>query len=41
MDESKFEAMHNTILGNAVIENAEVSIVQIDPELPNEPWERR
>lgn len=40
-EESKFEAMHSTILGNTVIENAEISIIQIDPELPIEPWKGR
>ena len=40
-DESKFDAMHNTILGNTVIENAEISLVQVDKELPMERWRRR
>lgn len=39
-DESKFEAMHGTLLGNTVIENAGVSVIQIDPDLPIEPLER-
>jgi phosphoribosylformylglycinamidine (FGAM) synthase PurS component len=40
-DESKFDAMQNTLLGNTVIENAEVSIIQVAPDLPIEPLERR
>jgi hypothetical protein len=32
-DESKFEAMHNTILGNTVVENAKISIIEIAPDL--------
>jgi hypothetical protein len=35
-DVSKFEAFHNTLLGNTVIENAEISIIQIDQDLPVE-----
>jgi phosphoribosylformylglycinamidine (FGAM) synthase PurS component len=37
-DESKFEAMANTQLGNTVIENAEISVIQVDPDLPMQPW---
>jgi hypothetical protein len=42
-EESKFEAMVNTQMGNAVVENAEISIIEIDPDLPIEPlakWHR-
>jgi phosphoribosylformylglycinamidine (FGAM) synthase PurS component len=39
-EESKFEAMHNTILGNTVVENAKITIVEIDPSLPIEPQAR-
>lgn len=35
--QSKFEAMHNTILGNTVVENAEITVVQIANDLPIEP----
>lgn len=35
--ESKFEALHNTLLGNTVVENAAKSIIQIDPHLPITP----
>ena len=38
---SKFEAMVNTQMGNTVVENAEISIIQVDPELPIEPLYRR
>jgi hypothetical protein len=40
-DESKFEALHNTILGNTVVENAEVTIIQVDPKSPNLAWKNR
>jgi hypothetical protein len=40
-EESKFEAMHNTLLGNTAVENAEIAIIQVDPDLPVEAWERR
>jgi len=40
-EESKFEAMHRTLLGNTVIENAEISIIRVDPELPIAPWKGR
>lgn len=39
-DTSKFEAMHNTILGNTVVENAKISIIEIDADLPVEPLVR-
>lgn len=39
-DESKFEAMLNTQLGNTVVENAEISAIQLDPSLPIEPLGR-
>src|SRR5207302_285143 len=32
-EESKFEAMQNTLLGNTVVENAEITIIQVDPDL--------
>jgi hypothetical protein len=37
---SKFEALHHTLIGNTVIENAEVTIIHIDPELPVEHWQK-
>ena len=39
-DESKFEAVHNTIIGNTVVENATIAIVEIDSDLPVEPIAR-
>jgi hypothetical protein len=36
-DESTFEARHNTIMGNTVVENAMIAIVEIDPDLPIDP----
>jgi hypothetical protein len=36
-DESMFEAMHNTIMGNTVVENATIMVVPIDSDLPMEP----
>jgi phosphoribosylformylglycinamidine (FGAM) synthase PurS component len=35
--ESKFEAMHDTLLGNTVVENAEIAILQVDADLPIAP----
>ncbi len=40
-EESKFEALVNTQMGNTVVENAEISIIQVDPDLPMDPLERR
>ena len=34
--ESKFEAMHNTIMGNTVVENAIITVIEIDKDLPIE-----
>jgi hypothetical protein len=31
--ESKFEAMHNTIMGNTVVENAKITVIKISPDL--------
>ena len=36
-DESKFEAFHNTIVGNLVVENAQISVIQINSDLPESP----
>jgi hypothetical protein len=42
-DESMFEARHNTIMGNTVVENAKITVIEIDADLPVEPvgrsWE--
>ncbi|AVH63786.1 hypothetical protein [Nostoc sp. 'Peltigera membranacea cyanobiont' N6] len=35
-EESKFEAMHNTIMGNTVVENANITVIEIDPDIPIE-----
>ncbi|MBD2302982.1 hypothetical protein [Nostoc sp. FACHB-190] len=35
-EESKFEAMHNTIMGNTVVENANITVIEIDPNIPIE-----
>ncbi|MCC5633616.1 hypothetical protein LC613_39965 [Nostoc sphaeroides CHAB 2801] len=35
--ESKFEAMQNTLLGNTVVENAKVTLIEIDANLPVSP----
>jgi phosphoribosylformylglycinamidine (FGAM) synthase PurS component len=40
-EESKFEAMTNTLLGNTVVENAEIAIIQVEPGLPSPEWRRR
>ena len=43
-EESKIEAMVNTQMGNTVVENAEIAIIQVDSDLPIEPltkWHRQ
>ena len=35
--ESKFEAMHGTLLGNTVVENAKITVVEIEADLPIKP----
>lgn len=35
--ESKFEARHNTILGNTIVENAKISAIKVCPEMPINP----
>jgi hypothetical protein len=37
---SKFEAMHDTIMGNTVVENAKITVIEISPDLPIEPLPR-
>lgn len=39
-DESMFEAMHNTIMGNTVVVEATIMVMKIDLELPIEPIDR-
>lgn len=39
-EESKFEALHNTIIGNTVVENAKITIIEVDPDIPIEPLTR-
>jgi hypothetical protein len=39
-DESMFEATHNTIMGNTVVENAKITVVEIDLDLPIDPIAR-
>ena len=36
-----FEAMTNTLLGNTVVENAELTIIQVDPDFPKLAWKSR
>lgn len=38
--ESKFEAIHDTIMGNTVVENAKITLVEIGADLPIEPLTR-
>ena len=38
--ESKFEAMHNTIIGNTVVENAKITVIEVANELPVKPLVR-
>jgi hypothetical protein len=35
--ESKFEAMQDTLLGNTVVENAKITLIEIDANLPVQP----
>ncbi|MBN3945227.1 MAG: hypothetical protein HWQ38_01535 [Nostoc sp. NMS7] len=35
--ESKFEAMQDTLLGNMVVENAKITLIEIDANLPVQP----
>ncbi len=41
--ESKFQAMHDTMLGNTVVENAKITVIEISPDLQIAPvmrsWE--
>lgn len=39
-EESKFEALQNTIMGNTVVENANITVIEIDPDIPIEPLTR-
>ena len=32
--ESKFEAMHDTIMGNTVVENGKITVIEVDKNLP-------
>ena len=38
--ESKFEATHDTIMGNTVVENAKISVIEISPDLQINPLTR-
>jgi phosphoribosylformylglycinamidine (FGAM) synthase PurS component len=38
--ESKFEAMHDTMMGNTVVENALISVIEVSPDLAIEPLQR-
>ena len=40
-EESKFEALTNTLLGNTVVEDAEIAIIQVDADLPKPEWTSR
>jgi hypothetical protein len=31
---SKFEAMHGTIIGNTIVENAKITVIEVSPDLP-------
>ncbi len=37
---SKFEAMHDTMMGNTVVENAKTTVIEISPDLPIVPLRR-
>ncbi|MBW4623363.1 MAG: hypothetical protein KME17_28905 [Cyanosarcina radialis HA8281-LM2] len=38
---SKFEARHDTLMGNTVVENARIAAIAIEPDLPIEPLVRQ
>ncbi len=38
--ESKFEAMHDTMMGNTVVENALISVIEVSPNGSIEPLRR-
>jgi phosphoribosylformylglycinamidine (FGAM) synthase PurS component len=38
--ESKFEAVHNTMMGNTIVENARIAAIEIAPDIEIEPLER-
>lgn len=38
--ESKFEAMEDTIMGNTVVENAKITVIEVAPDLPTHPMNR-
>jgi phosphoribosylformylglycinamidine (FGAM) synthase PurS component len=38
--ESKFEAVHNTMMGNTIVENARIAAIEISPDIEIEPLER-
>ena len=38
--ESKFEAMHDTMMGNTVVENAKTTVIEVAADLPIEPLVR-
>jgi hypothetical protein len=37
---SKFEAMHDTMMGNTVVENAKITVIEISPDLQIAPLHR-
>ncbi|MEG4817784.1 hypothetical protein [Microcoleus sp. K5-D4] len=38
--ESKFEAVHNTMMGNTIVENARIAAIEISPDIEIQPLER-
>ena len=38
--ESQFEAVHNTMMGNTIVENARIAAIEISPDIEIEPLER-
>ncbi len=38
--ESKFEAMENTIMGNTVVENAKITVIEVSPDISIAPMVR-
>lgn len=40
-EQSKFDALHNTLLGNTVIEGADIAIIEVVADVPIPKWKSR
>jgi hypothetical protein len=39
-EDSKFDAVADAQLGNTIVENAEIAVIQVAPGLPKPAWKR-